>query len=110
MANTRQSTKRARQNGERRERNIQTRAAMRTAVRGAVEAVQKKDAANASTAFSKAIQALSKAASKGAIPKARAARKISRLTLLANKTLPQATQPVAKAAPKAAKASATAKV
>lgn len=101
MANTRQSTKRARQNGERRERNIQNRAAMRTAVRGAVETLQKKDAANASQAFSKAIQALSKAASKGAIPKARAARKISRLTLMANRVLPQATKPAARPAAKA---------
>jgi hypothetical protein len=35
-----------------------------------------------------AVKALSKAASKGTIPKSRASRKISRLTLLAKKILP----------------------
>jgi ribosomal protein S20 len=36
------------------------------------------------------VKSLTKAASKGAIPKSRAARKVSRLTLLAKKLLPEA--------------------
>ncbi len=90
MANTRTATKRARQALSRQARNIITRSSTRTALKGALDAIKKKDQALAKSAYLNAVRALSKAASKGAIPKARAARKISRLTLFVKKSLPAA--------------------
>ena len=84
MANTRTSTKRARQSAERQSRNQSIRSATRTVIRGTVDAFKKKE--NTAEALQKATVALSKAASKGAIPKKRAARKISRLARLAKKS------------------------
>jgi small subunit ribosomal protein S20 len=93
MANTKTATKRARQALNRQERNQIVRSSTRTALKKAVEAIQTKDASKAKDAYTNAIKALSKAASKGAIPKGRAARKISRLTLLAKKVTPAAVSP-----------------
>jgi small subunit ribosomal protein S20 len=84
MANTRKSTKRAGQAKKRQARNILVRSATRSVLKSAVEAVAKK-ADKAQDAYIAAVKALSKAASKGAIPKGRAARKISRLTRMAQK-------------------------
>lgn len=86
MANTRQSTKRARIEKKRTIKNQINRSATKSAVRVAVASIAKGDVKVAKEAYMEAIKALSKAASKGAIPKGRAARKISRLTLLAKKT------------------------
>jgi small subunit ribosomal protein S20 len=86
MANTRQSTKRARIEKKRTIKNQINRSATKSAVRVAVSAIAKGDVKVAKDAYMEAIKALAKAASKGAIPKGRAARKISRLTLLAKKT------------------------
>lgn len=88
MANTRQSEKRARQNDKRRTRNIINRSATRTALTKAIDAVKTRDLGKAKEAYASAIKALSKAASKGAIPKTRAARKIARLTALVKKSIP----------------------
>lgn len=88
MANTRQATKRAGQADRRQTRNTIIRSATRTALRGALDAIKTKDLAKAQAAYKEAVKALSKAASKGALPKGRAARKVSRLTQLAKKTLP----------------------
>ena len=90
MANKRQSTKRAKQEVKRTARNTIVKTATKTAVKKAIEAVQEKDLGKAKEAYMLAIKALSKAASKGSIPKARASRKISRLTILAKKMLPDA--------------------
>jgi small subunit ribosomal protein S20 len=90
MANKRQSGKRAKQALVRQARNSTVKSSTKTAVKKAIEAVQTKDIAKAKEAYTLAIKALSKAASKGTIPKARASRKISRLTLLAKKILPDA--------------------
>jgi len=90
MANKRQSTKRAKQEKKRQSRNIAVKSATKSAVKKALEAVQTKDMGKAKEAYMLAVKALSKAASKGSIPKARASRKISRLTLLAKKILPEA--------------------
>ena len=90
MANTRKSTKRAKQAVKRQARNQVVRSSTRSAIRGAVDAIKGKDAALTKTAYMDAVKALSKAASKGAIPKGRASRKISRLTRLAKKTSPDA--------------------
>jgi small subunit ribosomal protein S20 len=88
MANTRKSTKRAIQADRRNERNTMVRSATRSALRNALEAIKAKDLEKAREAYKAAVRALSKAASKGAFPQGRAARKISRLTLLAKKALP----------------------
>ena len=88
MANTRQSEKRARQADKRQTRNQIVRSATRSAVSKALEAIRGKDATQAKAAYAGAIRALSKAASKGAIPQGRASLKISRLTHFAKKTLP----------------------
>jgi small subunit ribosomal protein S20 len=88
MANTRKSTKRALQADRRNARNTIIRSSTRTALRAALTAIKKKDLEGAREAYKSAVRALSKAASKGAFPQGRAARKISRLTLLAKKTLP----------------------
>lgn len=90
MANKRQSAKRATQALTRQNRNSTVKSATKTAVKKAIEAVQAKDLGKAKEAYMLAIKALSKAASKGTIPKARASRKIGRLTLLAKKILPDA--------------------
>ncbi len=90
MANKRQSAKRAKQATTRQTRNSTVKSATKTAVKKAIEAVQSKDLSKAKEAYMLAIKALSKAASKGTIPKTRASRKIGRLTLLAKKILPDA--------------------
>lgn len=88
MANTRQSTKRARQEKKRNEKNTQNRSLAKTAVRKALEAIGSKDLNKAKEAYLAAIKALDKAASKGAIPKGRASRKISRLAQFVKKNVP----------------------
>jgi small subunit ribosomal protein S20 len=106
MANTRQSAKRARQAEKRQDRNKTIRSSTRTSLRAAIESLKAKDLAQAKEAYMGAVKTLSKAASKGAIPKARAARKISRLTALVKKLLPATlgAEKAAKAPAKAAKA------
>src|SRR5687768_5429558 len=89
MANTRQSAKRARQAKRRETRNQISESATKTAVKQALDAIKAKNADQAKTAYNSAVRALGKAASKGVIPTGRASRKISRLTLLVKKTLPE---------------------
>lgn len=89
MANTRQSAKRARRNVTQRTVNQRVRSATKTAVKGAVDALKAKDIGIAKEAYMNAIRNLSRAASRGGIPARRASRKISRLTILAQKLLPE---------------------
>ena len=93
MANTRQSTKRAGQAKKRQARNTVIRSATRSTLKNALAAIQEKDVTKAQAAYKAAVQALSKAASKGGIPAGRAARKISRLTRMAKKAIPQILTP-----------------
>ena len=88
MANTRKSTKRAHQAKKRQDRNTTVRSSTRSAVKQVIDLVTSKEPAKVKEAYTKAIKALSKAASKGAIPKGRAARKISRLTQFLKSNLP----------------------
>lgn len=88
MANTRTSAKRARQAVKKNSRNQTVRTSTRSALRVALDAIKTQDSAKAKEAYALAIKALSKAASKGSIPRGRAARKISRLTLLVKKSIP----------------------
>lgn len=91
MANTRKSTKRAGQAIKRQTRNQTVRSATKTALRTAIDVIKSKDLGKAQVAYNSAVKALSKAASKGAIPKARSARKVSRLTLFMKKMLSAST-------------------
>ena len=90
MANTRKAAKRAKQAKTRQTRNTIVRSATKTALKGVMDAIKAKDVSIAKDAYVKAVKAVSKAVSKGAIPKGRAARKISRLTLMLKKTNPSA--------------------
>ncbi len=90
MANTRQSSKRAKQADKRQVRNTVVRSATKSALRTAFEALKGKDVEKAKDAYKQAVRALAKAASKGAIPKGRASRKISRITLFIKKNNPAA--------------------
>lgn len=89
MANTRQSTKRARQTVKRNSRNQLVRGVARKALKDAVAALKSKDMAKVKTAYAEAVKTLAKAGSKGSIPRGRVARKISRLTLLVKKSAPE---------------------
>ena len=90
MANTRQSTKRARQAEGRRERNQIIRSQTRTTIKHALDAIRAKNVDLVKESYAAAVRGLSKAASKGGIPKGRASRKISRLTRLLKKAMPEA--------------------
>ncbi len=89
MANTRQSGKRARQTKKRNVRNTIVRSSTKTTFKAALDAVKAGDLAKAKDAYISAVKAMAKAASKGAIPSARAARKISRLTHFVKKMKPE---------------------
>jgi small subunit ribosomal protein S20 len=89
MANTRTSAKRARQSKKKHIRNQSIRSSTRTTLRVAMNCIQKKQIKESKESYLKAVQALGKASSKGAIPPKRASRRISRLTLLAKKLTPE---------------------
>ncbi len=82
MANHVSALKRARQNEQQRLRNRAGKAANRTAVRKFLVAVEKGEG---TAALPVVASHLAKSASKGTIPKKRAARKTSRLAKLLNK-------------------------
>ncbi len=86
MANHKSAEKRNRQTIKRTVRNKANRSAVKTAAQKAVEAIRK-DAKAAAAVISEAASVLAKAARKGAIPKGRAARKISRMQKARNKAL-----------------------
>ena|SRR3990167_3067142 len=94
MANTRKAAKRARQSIKKQAQNARVKTSTKSKIREALQALQagngKEAIDKAREAYTEAVRALSKAASKGTIPKTRAARKIQRLTALAKKILPQA--------------------
>jgi ribosomal protein S20 len=62
--------------------------AARSALKAAVTAIKNKDLNAGKDAYKNAVRAIAKAASRGVLPKNRAARKIARLTRLALKALP----------------------
>lgn len=79
MANTRSAEKRNRQAQKRRARNTTVRSTVKTAVKGAREALATKDPAKVKDAMGHAVRTLGKAASRGVLHKKTAARRISRL-------------------------------
>jgi small subunit ribosomal protein S20 len=85
MANTRSSTKRAKQSLKKQARNRRNKSVMKTTLKAAVAVIKNKASTQEQVmqGLKEAARTLSKAASKGAIPKKRAARKISRLARVA---------------------------
>lgn len=86
MANHKQAEKRNRQRLKRRTRNLMHLSTMRTYMKRVRKALDGKDGEVAKTSLPDAIQAISKAASKGVIHRNTASRYISRLTLATNKS------------------------
>lgn len=79
MANTPQARKRARQNGDRRQRNMAQRSRMRTHIKAVRKAVQSGDKDAAEAAFKSAASMIDRMAGKGRIHANKAARHKSRL-------------------------------
>ena len=79
MANHPSAEKRNRQRVKRTLRNRAIKSAVRTHVKSVREAVDAKDPKAAQAALAEATVAIDKAASKGALPKRSASRKVSRL-------------------------------
>ncbi len=87
MANHPSALKRARQSKKRRDRNRSVLSSIKTAVKKVYAAIPEKNDEKIKTALKDAISSLDSGASKGVIPKKRASRKVSRLTIRANKGL-----------------------
>lgn len=86
MANVKSAEKRNRQNIKHRERNRANRAEVKTAAAKAVQAIST-DAKSAAKVLMQSFSTIAKGAHKGALPKGRASRKISRLQKALNKAL-----------------------
>ena len=85
MANHKSAKKRARQTPKRTERNRSSRSRVKSAVKSARSALAVGDAEETATALKAAEGILRRAASKGAIPKKRASRSVSRLAKSQNR-------------------------
>jgi small subunit ribosomal protein S20 len=81
------AVKKAKQSEERRLRNAHIKTAMKTQVKKAMTAIGASDKGNVGELFKNAIASIDKAASKKAIHKNNAARKVSRLSKKAHKVL-----------------------
>lgn len=89
MANHKSAIKRARQNEKRRERNTALRSSTKSAVKKVIEDLSScKNREEALKILTAGARALSKAASKGVLPKTRVSRKISRIAAQVNKKFP----------------------
>ena len=85
MADHKSAKKRARQTPKRTERNRSTRSRVKSAVKSARSALAAGDVGESATALKVAEGVLRRAASKGAIPKKRASRSVSRLAKSQNR-------------------------
>ena len=79
MANIKSAKKRARQSEQRRLRNVSARSMVRTAIKKVVKAIESKDKAAATAAFTSVQPLLDRYASRGLIHQNKAARHKSRL-------------------------------
>jgi small subunit ribosomal protein S20 len=79
LANSLSARKRARQAEKNRRRNASQRSHVRTAIKNVVRAIEKRDKANAESAYKAAIPAIDRSVSKGLMSKNKAARHKSRL-------------------------------
>jgi len=87
MAHTKSALKRVRQSKKRHLRNQSVKSQVRTTSRAFREALEQGAAEPAGNALRTAVRNLSRAASKGVIPKRTASRRISRLAKAAQKKL-----------------------
>ena len=87
MRKNKSAVKKAKQSEERRLRNMHVKTAMKTQVKKAMTAIGASDKGNVGELFKNAIASIDKAASKKAIHKNNAARKVSRLSKKAHKVL-----------------------
>ncbi|MFQ5588669.1 MAG: 30S ribosomal protein S20 [Nitrospiria bacterium] len=87
MANHPSALKRERQARKRRLRNRSVSSAVKTSIKKVEAALAEKETEAVAATLKAATSSLDRAASKGVIPKGRAARKISRLTAKANELL-----------------------
>jgi small subunit ribosomal protein S20 len=85
VANHKSAKKRARQTVKRTERNRHTRSQVKSAIKSARTALSAGDTGETATAVKAAEGVLRRAASKGAIPKKRASRSVSRLAKSQNR-------------------------
>ncbi len=85
VANHKSAKKRARQTLKRTERNRHTRSRVKSAIKSARTALDAGDAGETTSAIKVAEGVLRRAASKGAIPKKRASRQVSRLAKSQNR-------------------------
>ena len=90
MPNHKSAKKRVRQTEKRRLRNREVMVATRTYIKQARAAIDGGNAESIRTALARAIKAIDTAASKGVMHRNQASRKISRLTLAANKVSAEA--------------------
>ena len=91
MANHPSALKRERQAQKRRLRNRAVNSAVRTAIKKVTAAIAASEADAVKNTLKEATSMLDRAASKGVIPKGRVSRKISRLTVKANRVISPAT-------------------
>jgi len=84
LATHKSAEKRDRQDVKRLERNRAVKASVKTAIRAARETIGASDGEKAAASLATVIPVIAKAAARGTIHKNNAARKISRLTKLAN--------------------------
>lgn len=86
MATHKSAAKRARQNDKRRERNKAVVSNLRSKIRAVVESAGSKPAEELKTALAEAVRTITQARSKGVLHRKNAARKVSRLTKLVQKS------------------------
>jgi len=91
LANHPSALKRERQSQKRRKRNRAVASTVKTAIKKLSAAISEEASEPIKNHLQSAISTLDRAGIKGVIPKKRASRKISRLTLRANKALSTAT-------------------
>ncbi len=87
MANHPSALKRERQSQKRRSRNRAVSTGIKTSIKKMGVALSENELEAIKSTLKEATSSLDRAASKGVIPKARASRKISRLTMKANKMI-----------------------
>jgi small subunit ribosomal protein S20 len=87
MPNHKSAEKRVRQNDKRRLRNRAVMVATRTYIKQARAAIDGGDTTKINEALARAVKAIDSAASKGVMHRNQASRKVSRLTIAANKVI-----------------------
>ncbi|MBH25322.1 MAG: 30S ribosomal protein S20 [Myxococcales bacterium] len=85
MPNHKSAIKRMRQNEKRRQRNRHYKSRVKHSIRAVHDAIESQEFASIEETLRHAISEIAHASTKGVLPKKRASRKISRLTIAVNK-------------------------